>query len=181
MPIQIIEDTRIMHSLYRLGQNKKLIDAAANGDVRKIKKALSHGAEINAKDNGDWTKKIYLSIPKELKGLTALMNASAGGKTAAVVFLLEKGANVNATNDNGQTALFGASAAGHSKVVRALLEHSADLEARDEFGNNALFYAYQSGDAETIDIIKAEGRYATEISESIKRGQEALGRLRRVL
>lgn len=60
--------------------------------------------------------------------------------------LLEKGANVNQKDREGNTALllcvdnFG----GHLELVKALCEAGADLNAIDADGNNVLYYAMKA-------------------------------------
>ncbi len=55
--------------------------------------------------------------------------------------LLEKGANVNARDDDGLTALHLASGDGCLRIARLLLEKGANANARDNEGNTALYYA----------------------------------------
>ena len=109
----------MMRSLFRLNQNKKLIEAAVDGDVKKIKKALRRGADINARDNGEWTKKVYLPS-SQCFGLTALSDAAAGGKAQAVLFLIEKGASVAAKDDLGNNALYHAEQSGDAETIRII-------------------------------------------------------------
>ena len=52
-----------------------------------------------------------------------LRNRAAEGDRAAVLSLLQEGANVNGTNESGETALHLAARAGHLSVIHALKEH----------------------------------------------------------
>jgi ankyrin repeat protein len=65
------------------------------------------------------------------EGQTALMTASRTGNPAAVRVLLDRGAEVGATEGyRGQTALMWAAAQGHAEIVRLLLDAGADIHAR---------------------------------------------------
>ena len=63
------------------------------------------------------------------EGAGPLDHASLKGRTDVVRFLLESGANVQATNDWGVTALHVASSGGHLDVMRLLATFGADLHA----------------------------------------------------
>ena len=52
--------------------------------------------------------------------------------------LVEKGADVNATDNDGNTALIMAALMGHRAVVEVLLENSADVNATNNYGGPAL-------------------------------------------
>ena len=94
-------------------KNAKLIQAAEKGILQEVQTALTDGADINAtevrEDSG-----VYV------RGLTALMMASANGRKEVVKLLLDKGADVNVKNIYGITALFMASAHGHTEVAKLL-------------------------------------------------------------
>ena len=67
-----------------------------------------------------------------------LRNRAAEGDRAAVLSLLQEGANVNGTNESGETALHLAARAGHLSVIHALKEHGANVSLRDQAGSTAL-------------------------------------------
>ena len=96
-------------------KNAKLIQASEKGNFADVQAMLTDGADINAtevrEDNG-----VYV------RGLTALMMASANGHTEIVKLLLDKGADVNVKNTYGITALFMASVHGHTEIVKLLLD-----------------------------------------------------------
>lgn len=182
---------------------RELINAAANGDTKRVLELLKKGVNINA----------YIeSHDLPLSGMTALMVASVHGHAETVRALVAAGANPNVTvfsphagevtaltltinsdhqhrleitemliaakaeinpkgrfvisplmhavddlemvkllvahgaqvnqkNFRGGTALMGAAVGGTAAVVRYLLEKGADANARDNDGNTALAYA----------------------------------------
>ncbi|MCS4159265.1 ankyrin repeat protein [Salinibacter ruber] len=58
--------------------------------------------------------------------LPAIVQAAGYGDRDILAALIEAGADVNATNDEGVTALIEASAEGHMEIVQMLLNHNAD-------------------------------------------------------
>jgi ankyrin repeat protein len=94
-----------------------------------------------------------------VKGRTPLMLAAFRGDTAAVINLLERGADVNARDADGDTALMFAAYRGHGLIVALLLQYGANVYARARNGWTAK-KAAQSGLHEHIaDML---GRAETE-------------------
>ena len=117
-----------------------LVDSALNGDLAKIKQLVEQqGVDVNAQ---------YSST-----GGTALMYASLRGHLEIVKYLISKGADVNAKNDDGWTALMYASLRGHLEIVKYLISKGADINAKNDNGLTALMAA--SGDKGKLEIIKA--------------------------
>ena len=77
-------------------------------------------------------------------GRTPLMLAAFRGDTAAVVNLLERRADVNARDRDGDTALMFAAFKGHGLIVALLLQYGANVYARARNGWTAK-KAAQSG------------------------------------
>src|SRR5215216_3138954 len=69
-----------------------------------------------------------------VKGRTPLMLAAFRGDTAAVINLLERGADVNARDKDGDTALMFAAFRGHALIVALLLQYGANVYARARNG-----------------------------------------------
>jgi len=55
-----------------------------------------------------------------------------------VKLLLEKGANIEAKDNDGDTALINAAIKGETEMVKLLLEKGANIEAKDNKGETAL-------------------------------------------
>ena len=89
--------------------------AALNGNVEIIKEMIDHGADIDAKDQGQ---------------MTPLHWAAWQGKLDAVKFLIEKGATLNAVSKYKQTPLDRAINDKHDDVVK-YLESLGGLIAKD--------------------------------------------------
>lgn len=72
----------------------------------------------------------YVPCSSEGKAQAAfwdLATASKNGDESKVMALLQEGADVNATGENGYTALWAAAKAGHTSIVSLLVAHGADM------------------------------------------------------
>jgi ankyrin repeat protein len=158
-----------------------LCRAARIGDIEQARALLAQGADPNMRDeNGDTLLMqvavahihVNLPVPKEIKrdyeGLARL--------------LLDKGADVNATNPTGATALLMAVDGSASEyrvigaddgVARLLIERGANVNARDNDGWSpvlrlANLFASQSA---LIELLAAKGG---DINAHLKDGRTAL-------
>jgi hypothetical protein len=107
---------------------------------------LNRGADLHAKDTQDWS------------GRDALMWACVFGRSPVATLLLDRGANVNATNNLGKTALFLAAERGKIEPVLLLISRSADLMAQDNQGRTALDVYGLTGYPLPSDEVKEERR-----------------------
>jgi ankyrin repeat protein len=114
-----------------------LLRAARAADIPAMTALLDHGALID--------------LPTS-QGTTPLMAAAGLGKTGidtrgrfltedqavkAVKLLIDRGADVNAKDHNGQTALHGAATQGWNEIVKLLVKSHADVNAKDARGYTA--------------------------------------------
>jgi len=74
-----------------------------------------------------------------------------------VQYLVEHGADVNASEDDGATAVYIASQNGHLEVVRYLVEHGADVNASEDDGITTLLIASQEGHLEVVQYLVEHG------------------------
>ena len=61
---------------------------------------------------------------------TPLHIAAENGELDVLLFLIDRGANINTTDENGWTALHMASEEGHIKCMRLLIRFGANIEAK---------------------------------------------------
>ncbi|GAB1600551.1 transient receptor potential cation channel subfamily A member 1-like isoform X3 [Argonauta hians] len=81
----------------------------------------------------------------DLQKMTPLHRAAQLNQSAAVHFLLNKGADINAVNCRGQTPLLLAASKGHWDMVQILIKQGADLLVKDENYRNFLHLAIENG------------------------------------
>jgi ankyrin repeat protein len=74
-----------------------------------------------------------------------------------VNLLLEKGADINATDDQGFTTLSTAVRTNNSLVVEKLLKKGASPNARDNDGSTALYVAFTYFDPEMKGLLLGYG------------------------
>ena len=86
-----------------------------------------------------------------------LIKAISKGDTEKVHALLEKGADVNAKDNNGGTALMRAAQEGQTDTLQALLANGADVNAKINDGGTALKKAKEGGHEEIVRILKEAG------------------------
>ncbi|KAL9117500.1 MAG: hypothetical protein Q9187_005963 [Circinaria calcarea] len=88
---------------------------------------------------------------------TALIWAAEGGHEAIIQLLLEKGADVDAKDENGHTALHEAAFKGNKAVIRLLLEKGADIKVKDKDKWTAMHAAALSGHEAIIQLLLEKG------------------------
>lgn len=79
------------------------------------------------------------------------------GHPDIVRLLMEKGADVNATNDTGITALMCGAQKGYHDIVKILLEDGADINLAGQGGSTALGLAENSGHKAIVDLLEEDG------------------------
>lgn len=84
-----------------------------------------------------------LATTESGRSMLAIHYASQHGDTRIVELLLDAGADVNATNRDGQTVLYCAAGHGHAETVQVLLARGADREAKLSDGKTILEWLAQ--------------------------------------
>ncbi|TMW69739.1 hypothetical protein Poli38472_001895 [Pythium oligandrum] len=145
--------------LSRRPDEQKLIEAAKEGNLSKVKELLEEGAEVNALG---WY------------GQTALHYASINGHLDVAGLLLgHEACEVNASTKGGWTALHFASNNGHLDVVRLLLGHEAcEVNASTKGGWTALHFASNNGHLDVVRLLL--GHEACEVNALDKDGETPL-------
>ena len=118
-----------------------LSDAAAAGDLARLRSLLAEGVSVDSADED---------------GTTALMAAAFAGERRAVTLLLDHGADPNLQDDSGLTALMNAVIGdgemdlegGHDvfrEIIELLMDAGADTRLEDETDSTAAGYAVLYG------------------------------------
>lgn len=99
-------------------------DAAFIGDLNMVKKAVADGLDVNARNPAT--------------GDPLLFTASLMGHTEIVAFLMDKEANINAQNREGNTSLHAAAFLGRAEAAELLLKHGINVQVRNIQGGSAM-------------------------------------------
>ncbi len=113
--------------------------AAYRGKLYFVQRLVDSGADVN------------------LYGWPPLIYAAFNGHTAVAEYLLKKGAEVNATTENGSTALLFAARFGHIEVVELLLLNKADPNIANERGATAIDWALKTDNTDIADLLRKAG------------------------
>jgi ankyrin repeat protein len=84
---------------------------------------------------------------------TAPILAAARASPDAVRALIERGARIDVSDQDGKTLLMFVAGARSPETVRLLLEHGADPNARSKRGATAFLFAGATGDVQTVRIL----------------------------
>ena len=119
----------------------KLWDGVYKNNYKKIEEAFKEGADVNMKnDNGVWF----------------LLVASGHGNARMVNLLLEKGIDVNITDDydyDNNTALSTAVINAKYDVVELLIEKGADINKENNKGYTPLIHAIRFEDYDMVQLL----------------------------
>lgn len=98
--------------------------AVITNNIAAIKQHIAAGSDLNVKD--------------PFGGSSPLITASLFGNTTAAKLLINAGASVNQTNNEGSTALHTAAFFCRPEIVQLLLDKGADKNVRNNYGSTAL-------------------------------------------
>ena len=153
-----------------------LISAATRGDLEMVNTLLQSGADVNQTDEKRFTALLralqndreeianILVARPELDvnaqgegGANALISFVARQREPAVQDLLNRGANVNLPDSEGDTALNIAVQRGNIKIVELLLSKGADPNIKNKLGGTPLMWAGVFGRKEIAQILLDKG------------------------
>ncbi len=86
-----------------------------------------------------------------------LFEAVNNGSDREVRECLDKGENINTTDEDGETPLHWAAAAGHAGITALLIERGADVNAVDEDGETPLYLAAYWGKTAAATVLLVHG------------------------
>ncbi|MFH1643903.1 MAG: ankyrin repeat domain-containing protein [bacterium] len=144
-----------------INPKQTFFSAAAQGNFEAVKKALSKGVKIDARDSN---------------GKTALIWAVSAGDQKIVEYLIDNGANVYIKDKEGRNALgytndlsmkislmpipdflFSAAAQGNFEAVKKALSKGVKIDAQDSNGKTALIWAVSADDQKIIEYLLKQG------------------------
>ena len=95
-----------------------------------------------------------LNASSDDRGYTAVMDAVWRGNEKITKYLIEKGADLNTINKEGQTNLILAVGASRESLVKLLAENGADPDIKDTMGMSAYNYATLFRKDKLVEILK---------------------------
>jgi len=161
----------------KIDAEKKLISAAWDGDIEKLKEMVDKVYDINARDaNGENALSIscFMGNFDAVKFLVnngaeidswAIQTAITASNYTIFEYLINKCDKKLLEGRSGGDLLIDAAIKGNHKMVKALLDAGADVNYQDSQGNTALSVAIQLGEGtiyyeETIRLLKEAGTKA---------------------
>ncbi len=152
--------------------DQQLLSAVMAGKKHLVKRLLKRGYSPNAKivsgvsaleiavQNGDHclAKKLIkhkANINGGVRGWTPLMTACLQENQEMVTLLLLLGADIHATDDNGNCAM--SEAFGNKIITNLLLKAGSSIDAKNMDGNTCLMCAAQVGDRDLVEFYLSKG------------------------
>jgi len=119
--------------------------AIRKGDLKKIKKYISKGYDINTKEDKDGTTPLFVAV---IKGDLDFFNE-----------LVKKGAKINEKLKDGSNLLIASVAGRHAniQIVKALLDKGIDVNTKGFGGNTALHLACMGLKEDAIKLLLSHG------------------------
>ncbi len=114
--------------------------ACRNDNFEFVEMLLNLGADLNASS--------------EDRGYTAVMDAVWRGNEKITKYLIDKGAELNTINKEGQTNLILAVGANRESLVKLLAENGADPDVKDMMGMSAYTYSVLFKKEKLVEILK---------------------------
>ena len=135
-----------MHEYLNHSMNStKLLDAAAHGDLDKVRLLLKLGVDANVHDSSNMTSLHFASY-----------YGYSNSKEIAEL-LLQNGAKVDARDKGRYTPLLLAAYHGQFEIAKLLLDNGADVNAKDEEQSTPLHLAAYNGHAQIVELLLKHG------------------------
>jgi ankyrin repeat protein len=152
-------DPRPLELLLAAGGRYRFLEAVLLNDIELARTRLDEGA---CPDTGEWSYHgPILKIAAEL------------GHLGILDLLLDRGANIEATDDLGQRPLLSAARHGHTEVVRRLLDRGAEIDAVGWSDESALANAAIEDHHETAALLLSRGA-SRGVVDALARNEGAL-------
>lgn len=153
--------------------------AAYEGQFDAAYWLITHGADVNKKDNKNWTPLHCSAVNNHLNLCVLLL--TRGADPNAVNFqetsplhyiirsqyseelievlnvMIEHGVNLECKNKYLETPLLQAASKGQAEAVRFLIDHGADVNTKNKFNQTALHLAVENGNKATVLLLLKNG------------------------
>ncbi len=157
----------------QIDRNEQLLQAVESGDLEQVKRVITGGAIVNARTRS---------------GLTALSLAVIRGHDEIALYLIERGASLDARDRSGDrqqmypgnSPVHYAAIYGRTRVLQAMLDRGVPVDLRDRNGRTLLMMASENGHRDTVKLLLERGADPTTRSalgetvlDCAKRSQDA--------
>nr|XP_029732091.1 uncharacterized protein LOC115268182 [Aedes albopictus] len=158
--------------------------AAQEGMIKKVRKLIDDGANVNALNLNELTA-LHLSSSAghslvvelllengasvnnvEIHGWTPLHFACQNDRKEVVLTLIKNGANIESLDNDYCTALHISALQGHCNIVDALLKKGANVNVVGKNGMTPLFSACQNGHKDVVQTLLKKGANINALSHS---------------
>lgn len=123
--------------------DQQFVKSARLGNLDRVSALLAQGANIEARDSKH--------------GATALMWAAHEGHLMVLEFLVENGAETDASQHLGRTALWYAAQQGQLEAARMLISNGAEVSLMADDGTTAAMIARRRGYPEIAKLLSNTG------------------------
>mmetsp|Transcript_25294 Transcript_25294/g.28129 ORF Transcript_25294/g.28129 Transcript_25294/m.28129 type:complete len:157 (+) Transcript_25294:21-491(+) len=118
-----------------------LRNAAINGELEKVQQLVADGADVNSKYRTGAAVSSLLHV------------AASRGRREVIEFLIDKGANIEAVDSDGQTPIVFAVKHRHNLLIKLFIEKGADIDVVDNKENNLLHIAASVDHPSMVPVI----------------------------
>ena len=130
----------LMFKLFRSSASSSdLFSSARSGDVKRARKTLNSGVEIDSRD---------------ATGRTPLCLACKYARLEVIKLFLKMGADVNARDQEGRSPLFHAIYSRSSEAVGLVVQAGADLNMQDNVGYSPYRYAVSRSHTQVLNLLR---------------------------
>ena len=157
-----------------------LISAAALGDIALVNALVSHGVDLNVKDNLGYTAlahaiEAWFPVVEYALFNRPGLDPNVGGLKGRPILLayvwrddkerteklLAHGADVKLQDADGDTALHGAAQNGNVEIMRLLLDKGANANVKNKLGGTPLMWAAVFGHDDAARLLLSRGADAS--------------------
>ena len=147
------------------GLKGDLHSAAISGNIKKVKKFIAEGANVNDTDKNDRTP-LHMAASSinlverplnEDQVLDSIFKQQIKLSEEIVQILIKAGADVNATDKNGQTPLKIAARYGNVAMANILIKADANVNAADKNGRTPIRMAARYGNVAMVSMLTKAG------------------------
>jgi ankyrin repeat protein len=143
--------------------SQNLFEAIRQNKIKKVNQILKKNPDVNMKDTED-------------DGDTPLIVSAEDGLKNITELFIQRGAEIDKTNNFGETPLMKAAYKGKKDIVDLLIKNGANVNIKDDEGNTPLIWAvtHPRPTESNTDVVKLLLNSGAVINETNTNGETAL-------